>query len=180
MWKAGPVEPISLAFANVSLPTVTSLSVPNSLNGILPAFPNLKTLSGLALYPQGKLLLAAKTQHLHLEAIAGLRTHKLEQDAQQIVSNFARDFPHVRALSMSDPFALEHGDLLFAGLRAFTQLRELHLLYRDESTRSLSLDALVAGGRDVLRSSRSTTAKVLVVWSYDATAGPRIIHVERC
>ncbi|KAJ7264446.1 hypothetical protein B0H12DRAFT_1321399 [Mycena haematopus] len=180
LWKAGPTEPISLAFANVSLPTVTSLSVPNSLDGILPAFPNLKTLSGFALYPQGKLLLAAKTQLLHLEAIAGLRTDMYEQDARHIISDVARDFPRVRTLSMSDPFPVEHGDVLFASLPAFTQLSELQLLYRDQPTRFLSLDALVAGARDVLRSSCSTKAKIVVVWSYDPTAGPRIIRVERC
>ncbi|KAJ7268183.1 hypothetical protein B0H12DRAFT_1229811 [Mycena haematopus] len=176
LWKTWSFLPD--AFAGVYLPTVTSLSVPSSLNGILCAFPNVKTLSGPTLFPQNKLLLAAKTQLPHLESIAGLRTRDLHgEDVRQIISNLARDFPRLHALSMSDWFTFDYGDVLFASLRAFTQLSELQLLYQDNF---LSLDALIAGGRDVLRSSCSTKAKILRVWSYDTTVGPRIIHAERC
>ncbi|KAF8181210.1 hypothetical protein K438DRAFT_1976306 [Mycena galopus ATCC 62051] len=155
-WNVGPIVPY--AFSNVSLPNVTALSVPDVLDGILPSFPNLKTISGPALKPRSRLLVAAR-QLPHLEALSGLHTRHLGQDARQsFISDLAHDFPHLRALSVSKPFPLDQEDL--ASLCAFKELRELDLLYKNESD-SLSLDALIAGGLSVLRASRSPDAKVL-------------------
>ncbi|KAJ6485829.1 hypothetical protein C8R45DRAFT_998066 [Mycena sanguinolenta] len=179
LWDVAPI--LSYAFGNVSLPTVTALSVPDSLDGILPSFPNLKMLSGPALTPRNRLLLAvAKTQFPHLEAIAGIRTrHLAHDDARQFIGNLTRDFPNLRALSMSHSVSLEHGDIVFAGLRSFAQLSELEFLFKDEG-HSLALDALISGGKGVLRTSRSPKAKFLRVWTYDTTIGPCLIHNEKC
>jgi hypothetical protein len=67
---------------------------------------------------------------------------------------------------------------LLARLRAFKQLRQLELVYQAE-TNLLSLEALIAGGRDVLRSSQSPDVKVLRVWRNEADVGPHGVHIEK-
>ncbi|KAF7341162.1 hypothetical protein MVEN_01851000 [Mycena venus] len=171
-WDTLPI--LSYAFAEVSLPTVTALSVPVTLDGILPAFPNVKTLACPALHPSSRLLTAATKHFPCLDALAGLRSRDLDHSQ---VNDMIRDFPHLRALSVSSTLPLDPPDLL-ARLRAFKQLTELELVYQDDP-KLLSLDALVSGGRDVLLASRSTDAKVLRLWSHDTSLGPRIVRIER-
>jgi hypothetical protein len=165
----------SYAFADASFPAVTALAIPDSLTSILPAFPNIKTLGCPSLSNKGKLIAAAKTHLPHLEALAGLRSRDLGDNFRPTL---APQFPHLRALSMASTSTVEYKDM-FPRLHAFTQLSELELLYQDDPD-LLSLEELVAGGRNVLRASHSTDVKALRVWALDKSAGPQIVYFERC
>ncbi|KAJ7304628.1 hypothetical protein DFH08DRAFT_945122 [Mycena albidolilacea] len=172
-WLMVPI--FSYAFADASFPALTALAIPDSLTSILPAFPNVKTLGCPSLSNKGKLIAAAKTHLPHLEALAGLRSRDLGDNFRPAL---APQFPHLRALSMASTSTVEYKDM-FPRLHAFTQLSELELLYQDDPD-LLSLEELVAGGRNVLRASHSTDVKALRVWALDKSAGPQIVYFERC
>ncbi|KAJ6532648.1 hypothetical protein B0H19DRAFT_1241931 [Mycena capillaripes] len=165
-WSIIPV--VCYAFSTSSFPNITALSVPSPLDGVFPGFPNLATLGSAALLADSRLLPRAKEHCPRLDALAGLRIEK---------NALVEDFAHLRALSVANTFPLESEDL-FKRLRAFRQLRELELVYQDKAD-LLSLEALIAGGRDILRASQNKSVKVLKVWSYDEDSGPYIVRTER-
>jgi hypothetical protein len=68
---------ISYAFASTSLPIITALAIPDSLDGILRALPNVTVLACPALSVNSKLLAPAKTHCPRLKALAGLRIYKV-------------------------------------------------------------------------------------------------------
>jgi hypothetical protein len=110
-----------------------------------------------------------------------------------------RNFPQLRAVSIGNPLPCDSEvkrylltyllgcacadtrstQTVLAGFRGLTRLSELSLFHRAYPI-FMSLDALIMGGRDVLRASRARDAKVLRVWSSDGLAGPCLVHEERC
>ncbi|KAF7362577.1 F-box domain-containing protein [Mycena venus] len=172
------IDSLSSAFAEVSLPTVFALSIPEELYTILPAFPNLRTLAFPSFSEPSEALAAAKTHLFHLDALVGLRVYY----GNETFTTLASDFPRLRVLSVASPFLPEYEPCL-RRLSAFTHLSELGLFHA-EGNRSdfLSLEKLVAGGREVLRASQSTDAKMLWVWGndYEHESGARLVYFERC
>ncbi|KAJ6536907.1 hypothetical protein B0H19DRAFT_1240738 [Mycena capillaripes] len=159
-WSIIPV--VCYAFSTSSLPNITALSVPSSLDGVFPGFPNLTTLAPPAmLAPEvlyhSRLLPRVKEHCPRLDPLAGLRVDEI------LAGDFSHlcDFPHLRALSVANMFPVD-AENLFKRLRAFPQLSELELLHQDKAdVQLLPLEALIAGGRDTLRASQSKSVKVL-------------------
>ncbi|KAJ7907540.1 hypothetical protein B0H13DRAFT_2501710 [Mycena leptocephala] len=122
---------ISYAFASITLPVVTALSIPDSLDGILHAFPNVTVLACPTLSADSKLLAPAKAHFLRLKALAGLRIYKV-RDYQNLIPALSREFPHLGALSVASAFLHKSEDLLTC-LCAFKHLRQLELVYQASS-----------------------------------------------
>ncbi|KAJ6571099.1 hypothetical protein B0H19DRAFT_1129167 [Mycena capillaripes] len=169
------VEVLSSVLVNHCFPTVTSLSIPDTLHAVFPAFPNVKTLACPAIYLRSPVLDPARTHLPRLDALVGVRLDSV----YDFISALARDFPRLRAVSIASPFRSDDKFGL-ATLGAFTHLSELGLFYGFDPNELLSLEELVSGGRDVLQASRSLDAKVVRVWSNQRPAGPSLIRVERC
>ncbi|KAJ7158999.1 hypothetical protein C8R43DRAFT_1234112 [Mycena crocata] len=162
------------AFSDVKLPGVTSLSVPEWSEQIFPAFPNVTTLACVSTSKESKALQAAKKYLPRLEALAVLRL------SEALIHEIVRDFPHLRALSVSSTGPLESSDR-FDLLRRLKRLSQLSLVHEDVEHLP-SLDALIQAGTDVLRASASTEPKVLRIWSYSVHEGfdvvPRVVCVN--
>jgi hypothetical protein len=119
---------ISAAFAEVSLPTVSALSVHEELYTILPAFPNLRTLvfSFATVSESSEALVAVKAHFLKLEAVVGLRLSRGDETyigahvehlckyRSHHPAALAKDFPCLRALSIASPFLLAFEVCCFA------------------------------------------------------------------
>ncbi|KAJ6540358.1 hypothetical protein B0H19DRAFT_1077770 [Mycena capillaripes] len=177
---------ISSAFSEVSLPTVPVLFIPQELYTIFHAFPHLRTLVFQAVHKDN---LALWRYFNHVDTLAGLRI--CHQDEKFLT--LATRFPALRVLSIATPFKIEfeHVAMLMPvlscslvwpcirRLAAFIHLSELVLFHVEDDSQFLSLEALVSGGRDVLRASQSRGTKVLRVWANDPfeVAG-RLVHVE--
>jgi hypothetical protein len=185
------------------------LAIPDSLDGILRAFPNVTVLACPALLVNSKLLAPAKTHYPRLKALAGLRIYKV-RDYQNLIPgpyisvSAARAIltPHSplpRVPALGCPIRGEcvpaqvRGAQFFAYTLCFPLIREQDLLtclyafkhlrqlelVYQVSSNFLSLEALITGGRDVLCASQSPDVKVLKVWRYEAYVGPHIVHSER-
>ncbi|KAF7362579.1 hypothetical protein MVEN_00606600 [Mycena venus] len=174
------IETISSAFSEVSLPTVSALSIPENekLFTILPAFSNLRILAFPWLSKHSEALAAAKTHLLHLDALVGLRVRLYNRN--ETFTTLASDFPRLRVLSVADPFQIKYEPCL-RRLSVFTHLSELGLFHTESGLNDfLSLDKLVVGGRDVLRASQSNGPKMLWVWGNDKEgSGARLVYFER-
>lgn len=110
-------QSICFAMANHRFPTVTSLSIPDELHTICPAFPNVTTLACPAIYLGSSLLRPAMIHFPRLDALVGVR---LDSTQDLIASTNIRlqrsppcssqtpalthDFPRLRALSIASPF----------------------------------------------------------------------------
>ncbi|KAK7044899.1 hypothetical protein R3P38DRAFT_2881527 [Favolaschia claudopus] len=177
------VSILSYAFAgNTSFPAIVALAVQDNLDGILGCFPNLKTLSGASFSENSPLLRAAKTRTPYLEAIAGLRPRRYQaiSERDRSLEDIGRDFPSLKALSISTRVHLETADDFFVRLkRVFGHLSDLGFVFYPDRTELLPLEELAARGRDVLRNSSSSDPKILRIWSYDSSVGPQILHMEK-
>ncbi|KAJ6571129.1 hypothetical protein B0H19DRAFT_1129243 [Mycena capillaripes] len=169
------VQSFSSALANHCFPTVTSLSVYDTLHTIFSAFPNVTTLACPEIYLDSPGLDPAKTHFPRLDALVGVRLDSADS-TDDFIAALARDFPRLRALSIASPFR-PRDRFGPATLRAFTHLSELGLFYEVDPTEYVSLEELISGGRDILQASQSIDAKVVRVWSYHRPAGPSLIHM---
>jgi hypothetical protein len=61
------------AFADMSFPLVTSLSIQEEIHAILPRFPNITMLACRMIFPNSRVLTLAKAYLPRLEALVGLR-----------------------------------------------------------------------------------------------------------
>ncbi|KAJ7733688.1 hypothetical protein B0H16DRAFT_1579433 [Mycena metata] len=178
-WGLVPI--ITYAFHPVALPGVTALSVPNSLDVIFPSFPNVTTLASPDLSSGDRLIPAATENFPRLEAISGLRlAHRSE--SKTFISALSRAFPRLRALSVTKISlhdSSEPSEVLFDFLSGFSDLAHLSIVYEGHG-QGPSLEALLDGGRQVLRASESRETKVITVWSHELPTGPEVIRVERC
>ncbi|KAJ7673639.1 hypothetical protein DFH06DRAFT_1318781 [Mycena polygramma] len=161
---------IGYAFGLARFPAITTLYIPYRLVGAFEAFSNVKTFAAPTipgrLFPQ-----EAKESFPHLDALAGLRM--TTKGVAALIDDLAQKFPRLRSLSIRSPLETEHSSRLQL-LNAFTQLRELVLVYL-ECEGCLPLDAIIEGGKKILMGSQSTETKVLKVWCGDSC---QIIHVE--
>ncbi|KAJ7728645.1 hypothetical protein B0H16DRAFT_1734588 [Mycena metata] len=158
---------VARVFASASLPNVTALSIPDSLHGIFPAFPNLTTFACPSMFFDSPAIEPAK---IHFpEALIGLRF--INDDNHKTL---AEDFPHLRVLAVA---SILQPSRVFSCFRAFKNLTELSLF---DGSVTLPLGELITGGRDVLRASYARGPKLLRVWKDDSEAGSRLIHFERC
>ncbi|KAJ7041483.1 hypothetical protein C8F04DRAFT_143484 [Mycena alexandri] len=182
-WSIVPI--LTYAFNSVTLPTVTAVSVPNSLDVIFPSFPNVTTLASPELLSGNRLIPAATEKFPRIDAISGLRLGHAKRPHSpsfkwKFVDALSLAFPHLRALSVTSTLpdkASETPEALFAPLHGFPTLSELSLVYENGT---LPLEALIEGGKEVLHASRSRETKILRVWSNEVHTGPQVIHVERC
>ncbi|KAJ7136917.1 hypothetical protein C8R44DRAFT_976329 [Mycena epipterygia] len=166
---------ISSAFSKVSLPTVSVLLVPQELRPIFRAFPHLRTLVFQTVHKDSSALMV-RQYFTHIDALAGLRICHRNEEFLILATD---RFPGLRVLSIASPFKIEF-EPCFRRLTAFTNLSELVLFHVEDGSQFLSLEALVAGGRDVLRASQSRETKVLRVWANDTSeAEGHLVHVER-
>ncbi|KAJ7747129.1 hypothetical protein DFH07DRAFT_578404 [Mycena maculata] len=189
------VPVLSYAFADIMLPNITALCVPDWLDGIFPAFPNLTTLACPCIYTHSTALAPAKQFFPRLEAITGLRL------SRNLIEAVLQDFPNLRAITVTSTIPLQpkkaqsHSDPMherctadpddLALLSSFKNLSELSLIH-DETVMAeavvLPLDVLLQRGADVLRASKNPGRKVLRVWSFDMYRGyevePRVIPVR--
>ncbi|KAJ6534178.1 hypothetical protein B0H19DRAFT_1185457 [Mycena capillaripes] len=163
---------ISSAFGDTPLPTVTSLFVPAILHFIFPAFPNITTLACPSIFGDILAWAPAKLYFPRLAELLGLWV----PGSEGLLSELARDFPRLRALSIASPFrGLFHLKNLCPFLLAFTELSELNLFHW---TDHLTVKLLVSTAKDVLQASQSPDTKVLRIWSM-GLFGLRLLHVER-
>ncbi|KAJ7155216.1 hypothetical protein C8R46DRAFT_437748 [Mycena filopes] len=153
--------------ASASLPNITELWIRDSWHGIMYAFPSLTTLASPSMFANSTVLESAKVLFPRLEALIGVRFSKGDDH-----DTLAQDFPHLRVLAIaSSPSSTG----VPPSLRGFKNLTELSLL----DGPAFPVEALIAGGRQVLSASQVPGSKVLRVWQ-DGQAGPRLIHSERC
>ncbi|KAJ7150731.1 hypothetical protein C8R46DRAFT_1123988 [Mycena filopes] len=180
-WSIVPI--LTYAFNGVRFPTVTALSVPNSLDVIFPSFPNVAQLASPELSAGNRLIPAAAESLPKLEGIAGLRLAKmLAPQSGNFVKALSAAFPHLRVLSVATSFpaeSVEPVEPFFEYLRVFTNLSSLAVVF-DFNKDTLPLEALIEGAKAVLRASRSREVKLLWVWADEKGIGPRVIRVERC
>ncbi|KAJ7611530.1 hypothetical protein DFH06DRAFT_1485140 [Mycena polygramma] len=203
-WAIAPV--VNYAFSTgAPFPLITELSLPEALDGVFPAFPNVRTLAGAAITApalgvrESQVLQAAQRVRVcaGVEALGGLRIMPMYEQGRghKDFRVLAAAFPQVRALSIAS--AVTRSTPL-AALRAFTHLVELELVFRPEKAGENKnkpndqdnaigkdaeepLDALVAAGLDVLRASQGEHGrKVLRVWTDDKDEGPRVVYMGRC
>ncbi|KAJ7456015.1 hypothetical protein B0H11DRAFT_2066568 [Mycena galericulata] len=193
-WGVVPV--LSYAFADVSLPTITALSVPDTLDQIFPAFPNVTTLACPSIYARSTVFEPAQRFFPRLEAIAGLRLSK------PLVQTVLARFPRLRAISVNSTIPVESSkpkpppshsypddhqydpdftDL--ALLQGFTHLSQLSLIHEATADAvAVPLDELIEKGTEILRASKATEPKVLRIWSYDLYKGynvsPCVVFVK--
>ncbi|KAJ6557532.1 YT521-B-like domain-containing protein [Mycena capillaripes] len=149
------------ALANCCFPTVHSLSIPDGLYIIFPAFPNLTTLACPSIHLHTPLLEPAKSHLPRLDALVGMRL----DSTRDFIATLARDFPHLRALSIASPIRPDDkARSLFAfgleTLRAFTHLSELGLFHRPDPANVHPLEELVSAAKVVLQASQSPDTKV--------------------
>ncbi|KAJ7706500.1 hypothetical protein B0H16DRAFT_1635399 [Mycena metata] len=162
-------QAVARVFASASLPNVTALSIPDSLHGIFPAFPNLTTFACPSMFFDSPAIEPAKIHFPQLEALIGLRF--INDDNHKTLAD---DFPHLRVLAVA---SILQSSRVFSCFRAFKNLTELSLF---DGSMTLPLGELITGGRDILRASYARGPKLLRVWKDDSEAGPRLIHFERC
>ncbi|KAJ7478750.1 hypothetical protein B0H11DRAFT_2281116 [Mycena galericulata] len=192
-WIVVPV--VSYAFADVSLPTVTALCVPDTFDQIFPAFPNVTTLACPSISAHSAVFEPGQRFFPRLEAIAGLRLSKA------LVEAVLHRFPHLRAISVNSTIPIESDkpqpishsnpdghqcnphftDL--ALLDRFTHLSQLSLIHEATADAvSVPLEELIEKGTQILRASKATEPKVLRIWSYDLYKGynvsPCVVFVK--
>ncbi|KAF7349834.1 hypothetical protein MVEN_01283900 [Mycena venus] len=172
------------AFADVSLPTVASLAVADALHPIFHAFPNVTTLACPLILAGSDALRSAIAHFRRLSTLVGLRMYKVwphfKFDTDSI-SECARHFPRLRALSITTPLPREPQLQTGLGfLRAFTQLAELTFFHRSLDRHTLPLDVLVAQGTEILKASRSPDAKVFRIWNGISTEGWSLFYEKQC
>ncbi|KAJ7839184.1 hypothetical protein B0H13DRAFT_2418236 [Mycena leptocephala] len=112
-----------VAFSNAALPTVTALSVTDTLHTILPAFQPHDFRMPHDRCPQQRAR-PARTHFPRLNALVGLR---LNEGEEVFIAVITRDFPVLYALSVSSVFISSS-----SGTSAFADPRELALLYYNE------------------------------------------------
>ncbi|KAJ7773912.1 hypothetical protein B0H16DRAFT_1713757 [Mycena metata] len=177
-WAIVPI--LTYAFNSVTLPTVTALSVPNSPDVIFSSFPNVTMLASPELSSGDRLIPAATEIFTRLDAISALRLGDSGRPrSRTFVNALSEAFPHLRALSVTSTFSdksTESLKTLFDPLRSSPDLSELSLVYENGT---LPLEALNAGGKEVLRASASQETKILRVWSNEVPIGPQMIRVEK-
>ncbi|KAJ6468020.1 hypothetical protein C8R47DRAFT_1223510 [Mycena vitilis] len=191
-WSLSPV--VNYAFSTgAPLPRITDLSLPEALDGVFPACPNVRTLAGAALTlgPTSRVVEAARRVGVcaTAEALAGLRAMRDEEEGwpEGNIIALAAAFPRIRALSIT----VGRRNPRLHAFRPFTHLVELELVFRPEKANENHnesekpdqdpLDALIAAGLAVLRASQGEQGrKVLRVWTDEKAEGPRIVYVGRC
>ncbi|KAJ7144418.1 hypothetical protein C8R44DRAFT_144284 [Mycena epipterygia] len=172
---------MSYGFQDAVFPGVTALCVPEYLSIIFPSFPNVTALACPSIYAKNSILPPAKQYFPRLEALGGLRLSK------ELIEEVLGDFPTLRSISISSTISLDSAVRhrirsirtdragLFQDLlplfKRFKHLCKLSLVHEDIEHLLLSLENLIAGGRDVLRASDSQEVKELRVWSYDVYKG---------
>ncbi|KAJ7155220.1 hypothetical protein C8R46DRAFT_1117237 [Mycena filopes] len=177
-WAIVPL--LTYAFNGVRFPTVTALSVPNSLDVIFPSFPNVTHLASPEFAAGNRLIPALTDNFPRLGAVAGLRFDQRHiSQSSNIVKALSAAFPHLRALSVTGTFSASYSDAAkspFEHLRVFTNLSELNVVFDEHE---LPLEALVEGCKAVLLASSSPERKALLVWVHDQRIGLRVLHEER-
>ncbi|KAJ7462987.1 hypothetical protein FB451DRAFT_1495122 [Mycena latifolia] len=173
--KADVMLIMMYAFKGAVFPAVTALCVPDSsASAISSSFPNVTSFACPSIYDRSMALAHAKIHFPDLEALTGLRLSK------GLIDILLRDFPNLRAISVSSLIGAESTGLL-SRLKRFRRLARLSLVHEDPSVLSLSLEALISSGAEVLRASQSPEPKVLTVWSYNMYEGfdpfPHVVSV---
>ncbi|KAJ7687817.1 hypothetical protein B0H17DRAFT_1135990 [Mycena rosella] len=161
------------ALKDVVFPKITALCVPDwSALVLFKSFPNVTTLACPSIHVGSVALPAAQIHFPRLKALAGLRLSK------PLIHGLLRDFPALRAISISSTIASESTD--FSLLKSFRRLARLSFVHEDLQD-FLLLDALISRGAELLRESDSSEARVLTVWSYNVheefDAFPRVVSV---
>ncbi|KAJ7824500.1 hypothetical protein B0H13DRAFT_2123893 [Mycena leptocephala] len=148
---------LSSTFADVYLPTVATLCLPDELYTIFRAFPHVTTLR-CAMYNAGTMQ-ASKAYLPLLQRVAGLRMYKREARS---IASLAYHLPHLRAISVESPLSEWQFKQSLWRFGAFTYLKELAFYHRDAEG-LISLEDLVARTSGVLGASPCRDAKVLKV-----------------
>ncbi|KAJ7343244.1 hypothetical protein DFH08DRAFT_1081472 [Mycena albidolilacea] len=147
------------AFTDVSLPSVTSLSVSDNLHPIFHAFPNVTTLACPSILAGSDALRPAIECFPYLDALVGLLSLDIHQTTYSSPAEFARHFPRLRMLCITNPIPCNNElQPSLALLRAFTHLSELTFFARSDKN-IFPLEVLLACGMDILRESTSLDAK---------------------